>query len=188
MLFSRRYRKADKDVGNARHFIVDSDGDALINVKAANREQIFSTYNYEKNHKLNKELDEFIYDKARFVPPNKEIRIKVYTEENANKEEIEEAIINNYKKDALEIKTDMKINLFFSVAMLLVGIAFFALLLLMHTFFYNDYLSIVLEIIVWVFIWEAVDSFFLRRHRLKRKQRILLNLCMAKIEVVDVVE
>ena len=55
----------------------------------------------------------------------------------------------------------------------------------MHNYFYNIYLEIIMEIATWVFIWEAVDAFFLRRLQLKRKRNILLKLYMAKIDVVN---
>lgn len=186
MFFRKKYRDADKKILQDKVYVDASDGDAIINVKVTDKEQIFSKYNYESDEKLNNDLGEFIYDKAKFVAPNKDIRIKVFSTQEIAQEEVESAIKNHYKKDYVESKNKMRRNLIFSIIMLAVGLLAFALLLVMHKFMYNIYLEIVLEIITWVFIWEAVDSYFLKRINLRHENLILLNLYMAEINVVNI--
>lgn len=185
MFLRKKFRDADKQITQGKDFVVDSDGDALINVKITDESQIFSSYNYDSNEKLKSDLSDFIYDKARFVPANKDIRIKVFSMDEVDETDVGPAIKNNYKKDYIEIRNDIRHNTVFSIIMLGVGLLFFALLLFMHNYFYNIYLEIIMEIATWVFIWEAVDAFFLRRLQLKRKRNILLKLYMAKIDVVN---
>ena len=165
-------------------YVDGSEGDAIINVKVTDKHQVFSNYNYESDEKLNNDLGEFIYDKARFVSPNKDIRIKIFSTQEIGQSEVEEAIKNHYKKDYVEAKNKMRRNLIFSIIMLTIGLLAFASLLVMHEVAYNIYLEIVLEIMTWVFIWEAVDSFCLRRVGLRHEPQILLNLFLAEISVV----
>lgn len=165
-------------------YVDGSEGDAIINVKVTDKHQVFSNYNYESDEKLNNDLGEFIYDKARFVSPNKDIRIKIFSTQEIGQSEVEEAIKNHYKKDYVEVKNKRRRNLIFSIIMLTIGLLAFASLLVMHEVAYNIYLEIVLEIMTWVFIWEAVDSFCLRRVGLRHESQILLNLFLAEISVV----
>ncbi|MBP3619074.1 MAG: hypothetical protein J6J24_00265 [Clostridia bacterium] len=185
-MFSRRkLHQASKQIKEEKDFVVDSDGDAIISVKAADGENIFSSYNFDGNEKLKPELSEFIYDKAKFTRPNQDIRIKVYTNEEVKPEEVQKAIRNNFKKDYIELKNKSKRNLFFSAIMLIVGLLGMSLLLLMHKYFYNVYLEVVIEIATWVFIWEAIDSFFLRRVSIRHNRLILLKLYSAEIDVIN---
>lgn len=184
MIFRKNLRKADKEILHDKEYIEGSDDRAIISIKAEEDEQIFSTYNYDSNEKLNAELDEFIWDKARFVPMAKDIKIKLYTNTKTDEQEVVDAIKNNYKKEYIETKSELKRNAIFSLIMLLLGLAFMSFLLLMHVYFYNVYLEIIVEITTWVFIWESVDSFFLQRAALKRKRITLLKLYTAEMEII----
>ncbi len=183
MYFNKKFRNADKEI-RASNYVLDSEGDAIINVKACDSEHIFSQFNFDSNEKLNPELEEYIVDKAKSVPLNKDIKIKIYTEKEADQQEVASALKNNFKKDYWMTKEELKRTLVFSLIMFLVGTAFLISLLFMHKFFYNNYLEIVLEIVAWVFIWEAVDSFFLQRSLLKRVKLRYLKLYLADIEVI----
>lgn len=184
MIFRKKLRKADKEILKDKEYIEGSDDRAIISIKAEEDEQIFSTYNYDSNEKLNAELDEFIWDKARFVPMAKDIKIKLYTNTKTDEQEVVDAIKNNYKKEYIETKSELKRNAIFSLIMLMLGIVFMSFLLLMHVYFYNVYLEIIVEIATWVFIWESVDSFFLQRAALKRKRITLLKLYTAEMEII----
>ena len=185
MFLNKKFRKVEKELNQDKTYVVGSDGDAIINVKADEKEQVFSSYNFESNEKLNDELSDFIYDKAKDVPVNKDIKIKIFTDFKADEKEVQDAIKNNYKKEYINLKSEMKRNYIFSAVMFVLGIVTLTLLLLMHSWFYNVYLEIILEIATWVFIWEAVDSFFLQRAQLKRKCLTMLKLYSAEINIVN---
>ena len=184
MFLRKKFRDADRKVPKFDDFMIDSDGHAVIAIKAERKNQIFSEYDYDSNEKLNEELGSHIISETRFVPANRDLRIKVYTNEQASSQEVENAIRNKFKKDYNEMKIEQKRNLFFCLTMLLVGLTFLSVLLLSYAYFPNDYLDIFLEICAWVFLWEAVDAFFLRRISLKNKQIHHLQIITAKIEVI----
>ncbi len=184
-MFDRKKLKATrKEMSEKEEIYFDSDDNALITVKADKEEQLFSSYDYDNNERLNEELADYIWDKARFVPAKNDIRIKVYASEKANKVEIENAIHNKFKKEYLELKEEKKRNALFSLAMLITGLLFLGVLYLSYLYFRNEFLDVILEIVVWVFLWEAVDAFFLQRTSLRRKQFTLLKLCAARVEVI----
>ena len=45
----------------------------------------------------------------------------------------------------------------------------------------------ILEIVAWVFIWEAVDGLFLQRPKIRRKNIQMQKLYFAKIEVIKAI-
>lgn len=68
--------------------------------------------------------------------------------------------------------------------MFVVGLFALAVLVLSYAYFKNEYVDLIVEIVAWVFMWEAVDAFFLRRSELRRKQFVLLKLSCCDIEVI----
>ncbi|MGN1201269.1 MAG: hypothetical protein ACI4R8_03330 [Candidatus Caccovivens sp.] len=182
MFLRKKYREIDNEISkNESHNTHD---ELEINIKVDTNKEIFSEYDYDNNEKLKPELGEFIYDKAKFVT-NQDIKLKIYSQTNLNQKDVESAIKNHYKKEYLESKQMMRKNLVFSFAMLILGLIALTFLLIMHAFFYNEYLYIITEIATWVFIWEAVDSFFLERVSIKRKRITFLKLYSAKIEFIQ---
>ncbi len=184
MFISKKLRKADKSVPT-EEIMVDSEDFAVIPIKAMHKSQIFSAYDYDSNEKLNEELGSHILSETRFVPVSRDVRLKIYTSEGIQQDEVENAIRNKFKKDYNEVKMEKKKNIFFSLSMLIVGLIFLSLLLLSNTYFPNAFLEIVLEVGTWVFIWEAIDSFFLRRAELKHKQIQYLKIITSRIEVIN---
>lgn len=184
MFISKKMRKADRKITNEEDFIYDSDGNVVVSVKAINKDQIFSAYDYDSNEKLNEELGDYISRETRYVPTKSDVRIKLYTSKDMNKDEVKNAIRNKFKKDYNEVKTEKRRNSIFCLAMFLVGLIFISVLILSYSYFPNTYLDIVLEVGTWVFLWEAIDSFFLRRMQLKQEQIHMLKIVTSQIEVI----
>jgi len=184
MFFRKDLRNAEREIKKENLFLEGSEGDAIISVKAEESEKLFSSYSFDSSDKLNPDLGEFIWDRAKFVPSSKDIKIKIYTNDRADDQEIKTAIKNHFKEEYVENKNNMKQKLYLSLAMFFAGLFCLSILLLQHTFFYNEYVEYVIDIATWVFFWEAIDVYFIERSKNRKKCAILLKLCMAEIEVV----
>ncbi len=156
-----------------------------INIKVDNKEQIISKFSYDENDKLNKELSEFILDKTKIAPLNKNIKLKFYTSSPIDNNEIKSTIQNHFKEEYLEFKHELKRANAISLIMLILGIISLSLLVLAHKFFDYYYFTTILEIASWVFVWESVDIFFLQRSRLKRQCLLIEKLYLAKVEIIN---
>lgn len=106
MALTEKLRKAKKQISQKEEIVYDGDGNALITIKAMEQQQIFSSYDFDCNEKLNDELAEYIWDKARFVPVKDDIRIKMYVGQSVNKEEVKNAIHNKFRKEFIETKLE----------------------------------------------------------------------------------
>lgn len=182
MFLRKKYRELDYEI--SRQQTKQNDDTFEINIKVEDKDQVFSQYDYDNNEKLKLELSDFIYDKAKYAI-NQDIKIKIHSKGKINHNEVKDAIKNHYKKEYIETKQLMKRNLVFSVVMFGLGLLALTFLLVMNAFFYNEYMYIISEIVTWVFVWEAVDSFFLERSSLKRKRITFLKLYSAQIEFVS---
>lgn len=155
-----------------------------INVKVKHEEEIYSGYNYDRNEVLNPALNDFLVEKAESLHNRSKLRIKIFSDFPLEEHELFSAIKNKFKGEFESYERKLKQTAIFSLVVLILGILFLGIFVLEEIFFHNVVLSIILEIASWVFIWEAVDSFFLERIALKEKRRQMARLYDAEIEVV----
>ena len=155
-----------------------------INIKADSKAAIFSDYNYDSNEVLNSNIEEFLVEKVKNIPPKVNLRVKIFTDDCVDENEVKVAYKNKFKGDFEELEQELKRNMLFAFTMLILGVLFMGFLILEIYFLNNYILSTILEIAVWVFVWEAVDSFFLERSSIRRKRYQLARLYYADLEVV----
>lgn len=155
-----------------------------INVKVKHEEEIYSDYNYDRNEVLNPALCDFLVEKAESLHKRSKLRIKIFSDFSLEEHELFSAIKNKFKGEFESYERKLKQTAIFSLVVLILGILFLGIFVLEEIFFHNVVLSIILEIASWVFIWEAVDSFFLERMALKEKRRQMARLYDTEIEVV----
>lgn len=155
-----------------------------INVKVKHGEEIYSGYNYDRNEVLNPALSDFLVEKTESLHKRSKLRIKIFSDFPLEEHELFSAIKNKFKGEFESYERKLKQTAIFSLVVLILGILFLGIFMLEEMFFHNVVLSIIFEIASWVFIWEAVDSFFLERMALKEKRRQMARLYDAEIEVV----
>lgn len=156
----------------------------IINIKVDNKEKIISKFSYDENDKLNKELSEFILDKTKIMPINKDFKLNFYVNSPIEKSEIKTTLQNHFREEYLEVKHELKRANIFSLIMLILGVISLSILILAHKFFDYFYFTTILEIASWVFVWESVDSFFLKRSHIKRQCLLMQKLYSSHIEVI----
>lgn len=157
-----------------------------INIKVKSEEELYSGYNYDKNEVLNPALGDFLLEKAEALPVKSKLRLKFFSDVNIREHELFSAIKNKFKGEFESYQRKLKKTALFSLVVLILGILFLGLFILEEMFFHTPVLSIILEIASWVFIWEAVDSFFLERLSLKEKRLQMARIYDAEMEVVIV--
>ena len=156
----------------------------IVNVKIDNKHQIISKFSYDENDKLNKELSEFILDKTKIMPLNKDIKLNFYSSSPIDKTEIQTTLQNHFREEYIETKHELKRSNIFTIAMIVLGVISLSMLVLAYKYFDNFYTTTLLEIASWVFIWESVDNFFLQRPRIKRKCLLMKKLYYADVTLI----
>ena len=166
--------------------IPNNDSSYNINVKIENESKILNEFSYANSDKLNSELDNYIYQKAKNCPINHNININIFTTVSLDEKEVKTAIQKNYLEDSKHKKIDLRNNLVTMLIMLTLGVIFLSGLLLMHRFADNIYLTTILDIFTWVFFWEVADLLFLRRPELRREYIIYLKLNSSHITIKNI--
>lgn len=157
--------------------------DFVINIKVENNEQVISKFSYDKNDKLNKELSDFLVEKTKLANVKQQIQLNIHTKADLNKYEAKGTIYKHFDEEYNDIKRDLKRNSIFVLSMVVLGIISLTVLVLAYKYFSNFYFDMFLEIASWVFVWEAVDSFFIRRPAIRRKCMHMKQLSQANVEI-----
>lgn len=182
MFFRKEQQQLDKEILENCKSANEEEDLGVVSIKVNSKEQIYSAYSYSED-KLNQEFCDYIYDKAKKIPMPNDITIQLHSKENINKTELENTLKKHYSNEYRETKNKMKHISVIALIMTLLGVGVLAVLLLLNHFFNNFYVTTVLEIAAWVFIWEAVDFFFLQRPTLKAKCLIIQKIYSSKIEL-----
>lgn len=159
-------------LGYEERYFVDEYDRGIIDVGAEHYDDLFSYYDMDGKSILDNEFIDFIEMKADSIPPHKDLTLCFHIPD-ANEEkrlEIEKTLKDTYIKQTHAINRKIKENNKFSLTMLIVGLALSTVYYFMNM--YNSipvlsYILNIVEICAWVFVWEAVDSYFLYKRDLE---------------------
>lgn len=181
MLTRKQSKRIEKQI--LKDSLLETQEDFVdIDVKIEDKSQIFSSYNYD-NDTLNEDLGEYLWDRAKLVPINKDIKIKIHTNLNIEAQEVKKAVQSHLKSDYIETIENLKKTNFVALFTLMLGIMFLALFLLFNKFATHFVIIALAEIMAWVFVWEAVDCFAFKRTGLKNQCLKIQKLYAAKVEI-----
>lgn len=179
MFFSKARRETEKEILSAGS---DNSGESAIDVRVTAREQVFSPYSYSGD-KLNLDFCDYIYEKAKNAPHSEDLSIRIFAEEQIDASEIDRTLKSHYCSEYREANRELKRTGTISLIMTLLGVVTLAIMVLLNYFWDNFYVTTIVEIAAWVFVWEAVDYFFLQRPLIKAKLLLIQRIYRAKIEV-----
>lgn len=168
----------------------DEEGRAVIEMCVRSDEYFLSDYSVGKCPTIDGEVAQFLEERAMGFRPNESITVKIYSdcidkqEEKAYSSAFTEYYVRHYR----QITRDLRQNLFVSLVMALVGLVALAVMVTFSILEKHPIVSEALDIFAWVFLWEAVDLFFLERSVLRRKRTRFLRLIDAQIRFLPLCE
>lgn len=175
-------RQLDKEMSKENKSSFDPHGDDVINVKVNDISQIFSQFNYDCDDKLNPEFSEYLWDKANQSSLKDNLQIDIHTDQQMNGDEVSNAIRHHYAREYAVAKKELNRSTRFSLIMLLCGLVSLCLTFLIYSYDVQ-YFGLIMEIVAWVFLWEAADRCFIERARQKRECILLQKLYSAKLNI-----
>lgn len=184
----RQIRKLNKSkLVDDEFYETDANGRGIIDVGAENYEDIFSYYDLNNTNVLDSEFEEFLDAKADSIPLSQELALHFHvrgvTEEKC--EEIDRAIKDNYKRRLKAINRKLHRNSMFTLYMLFLSLISF--LIYIPLVVYDVHFAIIefVDIILWVFVWEAADNYFLTRRELQQERLKKYRFIRADIDVLE---
>lgn len=161
----------------------DEEGRAIVEMTVLRDEDFLSDFSAGKPV-VSGEVAEFVEESAMAFRPKEPICLKIYSDCIDEEEEkvYSNALKEYYVRRYTENRRSMRRNRLAAAIMLLIGVVALAVVLTLSLLKRVEILVEVLDIFAWVFLWEAVDLFFLEGGVLRMKQLRFLRFIDAKIE------
>ncbi len=177
----KRLKKLNKEVNEVRDVDMSPENDCLLTVFLNSTEDALSPFCDENSPVINSDLADYLDNKAEQLPLDKDIHIKINGE--ADKDAVKKAIRNYYDNRLISAKREYKKNAFVSGLFTLFAVIILTVAVIIETCFSSHLVLFeIIDIVGWVFMWEAADMFFLERGSLRIKQIRYLNFIKAKVE------
>jgi len=163
----------------------DEAGRVIVDLRVINDESFLSPYSTEGHNIISEELSDFIEHSLAPVPSDKPIRFRIFSDVITEEEQREYTkAIHSHYADKYRYTCIQKKNLH-KLALIMALIAVAALGFMIGIDIVGKRTEIFTEIVdifAWVFMWEAVDIFFLECTMLGFKQKRYLRLYESAIE------
>lgn len=169
----------------------DAEGRVVVDIRILNDDEFLSPYSAENHNIVSEEASSFIEHSLQAVPVEEPLHFRVHSDVITAEEQKEytKAIHEYYEDCYVSTAFEKKRLTFMALIMALVGVA--ALTLMIGLDVTGNKTAIALEVIdifAWVFLWEAVDIFFLQGALLRFKQKRYLALADCIVEYLPLKE
>lgn len=189
----KSFRTIKKEIDTRKKFAAherDEEGRTVIDLRVIDDNDFLSPYSTENHNVISGEISEFIESSLYSVPHNERIHLRIHSD-NITEEEQKEytKAIHCYYEDRFKNSSFEKKKLI-GVASIMTLVAVVALVFMIWlevTERSSPVFSEIVDIFAWVFMWEAVDIFFLQCTMLRFKQRRYLALADSVIEYVPLI-
>lgn len=175
-------REMDARIGE-EEIVRDGEGRAVIEMRVRNDDDFLSDLSDGKSV-IAEEVADFLHDSMEAFAPKENLHLVIKGDCISEEEgmlytnAIREHATVRYKK----VKRDLKRNSFISAILALIGTLGVVAMLLVTFLADFSVIGELLDIFAWVFVWEAVDLFFLERRLMVAERTRCLRLFDAVIE------
>ena len=161
----------------------DEEGRAIIEMTVLRDEDFLSDFSAGARPAVSAEVAEYLNESALALLPKEPVCLKIYSDCIGEEDQAvyNAALMEYYARHYKENRILLKRNAIASLIMALLGLAALTVTLLISFLWKLPVISEALDIFSWVFLWEAVDLFFLERTVLRARQSRCLRFLDAKI-------
>ena len=174
-------KKADKSIAE-RVVKRDEDGNAIINMTVADDSYFLSPFAISDKPVIDNEVANFLENRTKGFLPKEQFTLNVYSDciDDGEKKIYSKAIKEYFSEHYVANEREVERNVILSFILAVVGIAVLVLMIALENFFGVIWTE-VLDIVAWVFLWEAVYLYFFHNRSLKLKRYRYLALMSMNI-------
>lgn len=179
---SKNRKNAIKDI-KLQPMQIDENGASIVNVTVAEDDDFLSPYANGDNLVISEEMAGYLKNATEAIPVknNLHFKIKCVDVNENNKANFQKSIKNYYTNRFYEVERKLKSNLISVILTFLIALMFLGVWAVLNYFKIYEFVTLIIEIVAWVFMWECVDLLFFNRASLRHKKHKILQLLNAKI-------
>lgn len=171
-----------------RKYKRDADGRVIINMTVKDDTDFLSVFSTGDTPVISSEVAEFLESSTHSVLPKEQLTLRIHSNciDDNEKEEYRQAIKKYYTERYITNKRELRRNAIIVLLLALAGIITLATAFLIEHQTANPFWAEVVDIIAWVFLWEAVDISAFKNRGLRLKRFRYLAFMSMKIEYCPV--
>ncbi|MGN1227936.1 MAG: hypothetical protein ACI4TX_04760 [Christensenellales bacterium] len=172
------------DIKQAEKYEIDNSGNAIIYSNIST--DFLCPYAISGQERISSEFSSFLEVNAKQVPLKYNLHLRLKQSQALSEDEkdrVKFAIKNDFAEKIVSIKTALKSSMTYSIIMMVLGILMIFVIVLNNAYGVGI-LKEILTIVDWVFIWNAVDTYFFKYVGQKANLRNYERLLASTIEFV----
>lgn len=157
--------------------------EGIINLTVRDDSQILSPYSQPNKPVISEELADYLENQSKAFRPKAALSINVYSDciDDDEKKVYDKAIRNYFSLKLTEAERDAKRKTAISLVFTAIGVFALVLTLILTAKGLGDVIAECLDIFAWVFLWEAVDQYFIERKTILFKRKRYETFVLSKI-------
>lgn len=182
----KKLREIKRDAKNAGEVEYDANGKEMIRLTVADDDAFLSPYALNGEAVISMEVSEVLDRAIKAMPLEGDVHIEITgdTIDDGERVEYAAAMKNSYRSRVLDIDRQLKRNSTAAIWMTVIAALILALYVTLELTNASYILQEIVDIVAWVFMWEAADIFFLERKLLKIEQVRACRLYDAELTFV----
>lgn len=157
---------------------------ACLNMNITDDSDFLSPYSPSEKPIISSDVADFLENSARAFHPRAHVKLTITGRcvEESEKSAYGDAIRNYFSLKLAETERDIKRRGWISLIFTIIGVVALTFMIVYESFFNNAVWTECVDIFAWVFLWEAVDQFFIERSGLLLKRKRFENFVNMSIE------
>lgn len=181
---SKEIKREAKRQSSERKYKRDADGRVIINMTVKDDTDFLSVFSIGDTPVISSEVAEFLESSTHSVLPKEQLTLRIHSNciDDNEKEEYRQAIKEYYTERYIANKRELKRNAMIALLLTLAGVVALVTAFLIEYQTANLIWTEIVDIIAWVFLWEAVDISAFKNRGLRLKRFRCLAFMAMKIE------
>jgi len=161
----------------------DEEGASIVDIRVDEDDDFLSPYGRGDTLVISEEMAGYLKNTTEgiSVKNNLHLKIKCRDINENNKEKFQKSIKTYYTNRFYEVERKLKLNAFAVLVTFVLALVFLGIWVLIENMHSPAVVTLIIEIVAWVFMWEAVDLFIFERTVLRHQKNKILQLLNAKI-------
>lgn len=184
----KEIKREAKKQSSERKYLRDADGRVIINMTVKDDTDFLSVFSTGDTPVISSEVAEFLENSTQSIRSKEQLTLKIHSDciDDNEKKEYRRAIKEYYTERYIAGNRELKWNTIIVLLLALAGIIALAIAFLIDHQTANPLWTEVVDIIAWVFLWEAVDISAFKNKELRIKKLRYLSYLSMNIEFFNV--
>lgn len=157
---------------------------ACLNLNITDDSDFLSPYSPSEKPLVSSDVADFLENSARAFHPRAKVGLTITGRciDESEKSVYGDAIRNYFSLKLAETERDIKRKGFVSLIFAIIGVVALVFMIIYESFVNNAVWTECVDIFAWVFLWEAIDQFFIERSGLLLKRKRFENFVNMSVE------